>query len=498
MTIHKPRQGRDLDASDAQLTVLLASPERSDAVFVERLLSQRAQVVRALSCPEALALHDRGRFEVCLFDVELGEASMLRLLRTFRASGDRVPVVLLAGPQDDELTLRGLRAGARDYVYRGSLSRETLLRSFRYASELARHDRTLEDVSRSHRRLFRRSLAGTFRLSLDGELLDCNTRFLEFLGYESRAEALRHGTLRLREASWVDASRDWVLELSNASRRRTRILRADGTALPVMISAHLVDGADGDPQVLEGSFVPESTSDPSSSRRLEALGRLSGGVMHDLNNLLTTTLGYANLLGVELNIGGGARARAEEIRGSVLRARRLLGNLLRSGRGLPPEPLPLSQAVRALRQPLQETLDSSSCRLAFELPEETPSVAIELGDLERVLTNLVLNSRDAMPQGGVIRVRAVEAPPVDERPDDAPRGPSAVLSVQDGGVGMDRQTRERMFEPFFTTKSEDGGTGLGLVSVVDLARRYGGTVTVSSRPGQGTEVQVWFPAVTGD
>ena len=85
MTIHKPRQGRDLDASDAQLTVLLASPERSDAVFVERLLSQRAQVVRALSCPEALALHDRGRFEVCLFDVELGEASMLRLLRTFRA-----------------------------------------------------------------------------------------------------------------------------------------------------------------------------------------------------------------------------------------------------------------------------------------------------------------------------------------------------------------------------------------------------------------------------
>ena len=235
------------------------------------------------------------------------------------------------------------------------------------------------------------------------------------------------------------------------------------------------------------------------TQRLEAFGQLAGGVAHDFNNLLTVIIGYSEELRTQVTPAG--RIDLEEVLSAGKRAKDLTQQLLAFGRQqvLKTEPVQINRVVTDLARMLQRVIgEQISLDLALQ-----PALPIIRGDrtqLEQVITNLVVNARDAMPHGGsvtiatdTLRVAADEA----SGTGDVPPGHYARLSVTDTGVGMNAETVSHLFEPFFTTKEMGHGTGLGLATVYGIVRQSGGYLTVNSVPGQGTRFDICFPASHG-
>jgi signal transduction histidine kinase/CheY-like chemotaxis protein len=232
-----------------------------------------------------------------------------------------------------------------------------------------------------------------------------------------------------------------------------------------------------------------------SAQRLEAVGRLAGGVAHDFNNLLTVVLGNSSLLLDDPALEAGSRNALEEIRAASDRGADLVRQLLAFGRRqrLAPAHFDLNQVVREM-QPLLERLITEQIVLDVSLAPSALFVLVDRSQIEQVLVNLVTNARDAMGSGGRIHVStaAVTSGQRDGIAVEGDRG-SAVLTVADNGAGMDDETRRRAFEPFFTTKELGRGTGLGLATVYGIAEQSGGRVEVTSSPGAGSLFTVVLP-----
>jgi nitrogen-specific signal transduction histidine kinase/CheY-like chemotaxis protein len=231
------------------------------------------------------------------------------------------------------------------------------------------------------------------------------------------------------------------------------------------------------------------------SQKMEAVGRLSAGVAHDVNNVLMVVSVYAELLIRGLPVDGSARADAEEILKAARRGSAVTRSLLGFTRGavIDPRPLDINDVVQSFGALIVQLI-GEDVRLRVEMAERPVWVHADPGEIEQVLMNLSLNARDAMPDGGTLtilarrsRVEAGAAGPV-------PSGDYVVLGVRDTGTGMDSATRARLFEPFYTTKSPGRGTGLGLYTVAQIAARLGGAVDVESAPGAGSTFLVYLPA----
>ena len=233
------------------------------------------------------------------------------------------------------------------------------------------------------------------------------------------------------------------------------------------------------------------------AQKLEAVGRLAGGIAHDFNNILAAIITHAQLVREELPPGDASAADLLEIeqtaqRGAVL-TRRLLSFSRPEAGELRAQPL---RAVVRGMEPMLCRLLVGQVELVLELDDDDLWVRTAEGQLEQILMNLAINARDAMPDGGVVRVRTR---PHVVRPGDRSAshgvhsGSWAELTVQDAGIGMDEDTLARLFEPFFTTKPSGLGTGLGLATVRGIVRAIGGHVTAESSPGHGTTMRVLLP-----
>jgi signal transduction histidine kinase len=238
-------------------------------------------------------------------------------------------------------------------------------------------------------------------------------------------------------------------------------------------------------------------------QRLEAVGKLAGGVAHEVNNMMTVVLGFSDLAMRRLHREDPAASDIQEVIKAGERAARITQQLLAFTRQQPNQPVLLSLAV--VVQELSNLLERSlgaEYSLLLELPEEIPPVRADRTQLDQVLINLVLNARDATPPGGTIAV-TVEATELDagyiaRHEDVAMRsGPYVMVAVSDTGAGMDRETADRAFEPFYTTKPVGQGTGLGLSTVYGIVKQAGGYVWLYSEVGHGTTVKIYLPVVTG-
>jgi two-component system, cell cycle sensor histidine kinase and response regulator CckA len=238
----------------------------------------------------------------------------------------------------------------------------------------------------------------------------------------------------------------------------------------------------------------------AQARKLEAVGRLAGGVAHDLNNLLSPILGNAALALEALGPDDPAREPLQDILEAAERARRVTQRLLAFGRKqrLAPEPLDVSEVVSGLR-PLLGDLAGGGIPVALEVAAGLPAVRADRSQLELVLLNLVANARDAMPGGGRLGISAAAEAldPAAARFLGVAPGRYVVVAVSDTGVGMDDATRVRLFEPFFTTKPPGKGTGLGLASVHGIVQQHGGAVAVRTAPGEGATFRVLLPVAEG-
>ncbi|MBL8741159.1 MAG: response regulator [Myxococcales bacterium] len=238
------------------------------------------------------------------------------------------------------------------------------------------------------------------------------------------------------------------------------------------------------------------------SQKMEAIGRLAGGVAHDFNNILSVILSYVELVLGDLPPEHSSRRDLEEIAAGASRAAQLTQQLLAFSRRQVLRPRTLDPAgVIAGLMPMLRRLVGEDIEIAAHFAEPRPSIQADPSQLEQLLLNLVVNARDALPSGGKItletaRVELDEAY-VSSHP-DARVGPHVMLAVSDDGVGMDAATRDRVFEPFFTTKGPGRGTGLGLATVYGIVRQSGGNIWVYSEPGHGTTFKLYFPVADGE
>ncbi len=236
-------------------------------------------------------------------------------------------------------------------------------------------------------------------------------------------------------------------------------------------------------------------------QKLEAVGRLAGGVAHDFNNLLTAVLGYCDLLALRLGTSHPQLREVGEIRRAARRAATLISQLLAFSRKqvIDPRRLDLNRVVRdsvsMIRRMIGEDV-ALECRLA---PEPCP-VRGDPTQLEQLLINLAVNARDAMPSGGRLEIATGRRRLDKSRPGDifeVAEGEFAYLTVSDTGEGMDEEILAHAFEPFFTTKDQGRGTGLGLATVYGIVKQNQGYIWVDSRPQEGSEFQIFLPLCEG-
>jgi signal transduction histidine kinase len=235
-----------------------------------------------------------------------------------------------------------------------------------------------------------------------------------------------------------------------------------------------------------------------AAQRMESIGRLAGGIAHDFNNVLGVIESCSALLASELTEPS-ALEDVEIIRAATHKAADLVSQLLAFSRRQvrKPEVLDLNAVVADLGKMLQRVI-GEDVKLQTSPGVALGSIMADRGQLEQVVMNLVVNARDAMPEGGNISIECRNA-----RMDEAyigrhaagAPGPYVMLALTDSGIGMDRQTQARIFEPFFTTKAAGRGTGLGLATVYGIVKQSGGFIWVYSEPGQGSTFKVYFPRV---
>ena len=292
--------------------------------------------------------------------------------------------------------------------------------------------------------------------------------------------------------------------------RSYRIATANGALKWVSERGVSVPAAAGvGPGVLEG-FIMDITGEVAARaeqerlserlqrvQRLEAVGRLAGGVAHDFNNLLSVIISYANFAADELRDRSGLRADVLEIRDAGERAAKLTRQLLAFSRRqvLEPVPLDLNASVRDIARMLARLL-GEHIHIDLKLGEGLATVRADPGQVEQVLVNLAVNARDAMPKGGRLTIRTANAtlpPGEDEGAAGGEPARYALLEVADTGCGMDEATRALIFEPFFTTKPTGEGTGLGLSTAYGIVKQSGGHITLRSEPGRGTTFGIYLP-----
>ncbi len=235
------------------------------------------------------------------------------------------------------------------------------------------------------------------------------------------------------------------------------------------------------------------------SQRMEAVGRLAGGVAHDFNNLLTAILGYCDILQWRTGSRGPGHVEVEEIRKAAERASTLTGRLLAFSRRqvLSPKVLDLREVIAGMEKMLRRLIEES-IDLVLVPGAGKGRVRVDPAQIEQVVMNLVVNARDAMPHGGRLVIETGDVrltQSVISHPDEIPPGDYAKLSVADTGCGMDKETMSRLFEPFFTTKEKGKGTGLGLSTVYGIVRQSGGYIGVTSAPGKGSVFGIFLPRI---
>lgn len=232
------------------------------------------------------------------------------------------------------------------------------------------------------------------------------------------------------------------------------------------------------------------------AQKVEAIGRLAGGVAHDLNNMLSPILSYSQMLTDDLSAGDERRDQAEEIMKAGFRARDLVRQLLAFSRKqiITLKPIDMNSVVKGIEKLLLRTIPED-IKLEKTLSQQMRPTLADIGQIEQILMNLVVNAADAMPNGGLLKIETKLSDLDDEyakmHPNVTP-GQYIMLSVSDTGSGMDDETLSHVFEPFFSTKGERG-TGLGLATVYGIIKQHDGNIWVYSEPGMGTTFKIYFP-----
>jgi len=346
---------------------------------------------------------------------------------------------------------------------------------------------------------------GIFRTTPDRGLLYANDAFARMFGFATPADALAApATSYFQDGGERAHLFEELAATGTLVSRELACRRKDGTIFPGLLNITAVRGPDGRLLHYDGAIADitarKALEDQlRQAQKMEALGKLAGGVAHDFNNLLTVIAGYAESLRAEVPPDSEASHDAEQVLAGTARASALTRQLLAYSRRqvLQPQVVELAETVDHLGDLLRRLIGEDVALVTVSADGDT-RVRVDRGQIEQVILNLAVNARDAMPEGGTLTITTqrveVDAALAALHPELAP-GPYVAMSVRDSGVGMSDEVRIRAFDPFFTTKELGKGTGLGLSTVYGIVSQSGGGVWIESQPGAGTTVRVYLPRI---
>jgi two-component system cell cycle sensor histidine kinase/response regulator CckA len=481
--------------------VLLLLSDGESAGLLAEMLARGRRVTIA----ESEAALD-GRYDLGIVDGPTLHRFWRRIVERKRSeSPSLLPFLLVTTPADVGLFARFLWTAVDELIQTPVQAPELLARVDLLLRSREASLRLRDHSEERFRHFFETDPAGKWLAAPDGRILLCNPAFAAYAGFTSVEQACRH--------TWADLIADPVTAADfGAALQQGKPLdgfemelgRPGGTTIHVLQHA-VARFADGEVVEIEGHLVDASESRRSERRlymveRMEAIGKLAGGIAHNFNNMLSTILGYSDLLLADLPIGDPRREEIEEIRQAAIRSAELTRQLLAFSRQqmLQPTELGVNDVVTAMERTFRGLL-GDQVDLTLGLDPALGPVVADRSQLEQVLINLVLNARDAMAgfERGELRIETT--PLTLTRPDrtsagvEVPAGDYVVLRVRDTGRGMDSETRTRAFEPFFTTKRAGEGIGLGLATAYGIVKQSGGFIWIESEPGRGTAVSVYLP-----
>ena len=497
------------------LRMLMVEDSEDDAELLAHELRRAGFAVEFERVDNAAALAaalDRVTWDIIIGDNSMPGFSGTEALALLRARGLDIPFIFVSGTMGEDLAARALEAGAGDALTKGNLRRlipviRRELREFGERRARRETEAALRVSEATYSALVEQAPLGIYRSTPTGRFLSANAALTRMLGYSSPAELL---TLDMARDVYADPDeRRRLVERDTYTDRVYDELEAtwkrkDGTRIRVQLSVRASRDKEGRVDFYE-AFVRDITTQRqleaqlAQAQKMEAIGRLAGGVAHDFNNLLTVILSYSELLLEELPKDSSNRDDIGQIRKAAQGASELTRQLLAFSRQqvLEPKVVDLNAAVSGIERLLGRVL-REDIQLRCTLAADAGTVRVDPGQLEQVIMNLAVNARDAMPNGGQLTVETANVD-LDEtymqaHPLAAP-GRYVMLAVTDTGTGMDSATQARIFEPFFTTKDVGKGTGLGLATVQGIVQQSGGFIWVYSEPNHGTCFKIYLPRV---
>ena len=380
------------------------------------------------------------------------------------------------------------------------------------ASIIAR--KSAEDALRASEarfvRLAESGIIGITIADVAGNILEANDTYLNMVGF-SRDELIG-GTVRWSDLTppefkaLSDSAGAQLQERGVARAWETETFRKDGSRVPVLVGVAMLEypqciafTADLTERKSAERALHESEARLRQAQKMEAVGRLAGGVAHDFNNVLSVILGYGEMILSDLKAGDPMRGDVQDIVKAGKRAAGLTRQLLMFSRQqvLAPKVLDLNDVLKGMDDVLRRILGADVDLVSLSNPS-LGRVIVDPSSVEQLIVNLVVNARDAMPTGGKLTIETKNVFLDEDHAREiagAKHGPFVMLAVTDTGVGIDKATQVRIFEPFFTTKDKDKGTGLGLSTVHGIVQQSGGSISVYSEPGTGTSFRIYFPRV---
>jgi PAS domain S-box-containing protein len=459
-----------------------------------------------------VAALEGGGIDLILSDFSVPAFDGLSAAKMVRSRWPAIPLILVSGMLGEELAVDSLKSGATDYVLKGHLTRlaPAVRRAMQEVEERAGNRRTQEALLETEQRLrivFSESPLGIALVGADGRPVLTNAALQNMLGY-TEEELSRMPFLSFTHPE--DGAKDLELyqELVRGAREgyqmEKRYIRKDGQVVwaHLTVSAARKAAGHGDlaigmvediteHRLLQAQFI--------EAQKMEVIGQLAGGVAHDFNNILAVIMGYSDLTMQKLGSDPVLRSHLETIRAAAERAAGLTRQLLIFSRRQTVKlvVLDLNDVVQGLDKMLRRLIDEN-IEMTIVPGKQIGRVKADSGYVGQVLMNLVVNARDAMPNGGKLTI-ATNNVTLDENYARARTGAMAgdyvMLSVTDTGTGMSQEVKAHLFEAFFTTKLKGKGTGLGLATCQTIVQQSGGCIDVHSEVGQGACFKVYFPRV---
>ena len=501
------------EISNAQMQLLVVGKNEEDFNYLRDLLTKtgdgRLGLDHAHSPEEALERLAQTTYDLLLCDYKSGDGMALHLLHDLHKHGLGAPVIFLSDHVDEGAVEAAIKAGACECVQTSSFNEATITHAIRYAIDVYCKERQRQKAEDTLRKLWRaveQSADLVIITDLSGVIEYVNPAFEALTGY-SPEEVIGRTPRILKSGQQAPALYQelWQTILSGGvfrgilvnRKKNGEIFFAEKTITPLRDpEGRITHFISNDRDITERRQLE---SQLQQAQKMDAIGRLAGGVAHDFNNLLMVISAYAELMQDSLAAEHPLRRNVQEIMTASRRAADLTRQLLAFGRKQMQslQFLDLNWIIRDINKMLPRLI-GEDIQLVFVAGRNLGKVKADPVQIEQVLMNLAANARDAMPHGGklVIETASVQ---LDEayvqQHSIVPAGDYVLLAVTDSGQGIAPEHIAQIFEPFYTTKEEGKGTGLGLATVYGIVKQNGGFVWVYSEPGLGTTFKIYLPRV---